>query len=185
MDSHRVRMALLTLGIFGANLMAPRELRAQERASERTQQQAQTPPSAGLVGLDGVLVAVDLPTETAALLRIDRTTVADRVDRELRAARIRNLSRESPTRQGAAELRITLRAARLSDPALVAYQLAITVWEPAQLVRDRTKTVLAATWQSPGVLAADKPPVVDTALQQVDEQLDVFVRAFRAANARR
>lgn len=174
MNSHWKPIVLFAAGVWGANFLSPWNLGAQG--------QAPAPPSEGLAGLDGVLVAVDLPSETATLLRIDKSAIADRVDRQLRTAGVRNLGREESIRQGAAELRVTLRAARIEDSAQVAYGLSIGVWEPVQLVRDRSRTHVAATWQSPGVVAAGQPPLTDVVLRQFDEQVAAFVRGYREAN---
>jgi hypothetical protein len=174
MSSHLMRIALFAAGLLGVNLVAAWSLRAQTASPKL--------PAEGLAGLDGVLVVVDLPADTAALLGVDQATIAGRVDRQLRAARVRNLSREEPVRQGAAELRISLRASNVEDPTCIAYSITAAVWEPATLIRDRTKVVLASTWQSPGLTSAGKMPLAGTTLQRIDEQVDVFTRAYRMAN---
>ena len=171
----RLNILVFAATFTGANLMAQWDLRGADPSN--------LPASEALIGLNGVRVAVDLPTEAAAALGVEKGAISDRVDRQLRTAKIRNLSREESVRQGAAELCVSVRASQVNEPALVAYRLDVTLLEPVLLVRDRGKSIVAATWRSPGIVAAGKSPLAESILRQVDEQLDYFVRAYRAVNA--
>jgi hypothetical protein len=148
----------------------------------RCAETSKLPASEAFAGLDGVRVAVDLPTEAAATLGVEKGAISDRVDRQLRAAKIRNLSREESVRQGAAELCVSIRATQFNEPALIAYCVDVTLREPALLVRDRGQSIVAVTWRSPGIVAAGKSPLAESILRQIDKQVDYFVRGYRAAN---
>jgi hypothetical protein len=169
-----IKILVVAASFAGANLMAQRNLRSDEAS--------RLPPSEGLIGVDGVLLVVDVLAETATTLGIESATIAGRVDRQLRAARIRNLSREESVRQGAAELCVSIHASKAAEPAQVAYCLSVKLREPVLLVRDRARSVVAVTWQSPGIVAAGQAPLSESIMQQIDEQVEYFIRSFREAN---
>jgi len=174
MDWRRLGAVVAVAVVLGGNPMAQRDLRADETAP--------TPISQALIGLDGVLPKIDLPTATAVELGLDGNNVADRVNRQLHDAKVRNFGREESVRQGVAELCVSIRASQLKDPAVVAYHLDVVVREPALLVRDRERSIVAVTWRAPGLVSVEKTPSADSILRQIDEQIDYFIRSFRAAN---
>jgi hypothetical protein len=174
MGWRRFGVVAVVATLFGTNFMAQGDLGADEAA--------QIPIYEALVGLDGVLPKIDIPSETAVGLGVDGANIAERVNRQLRAANMRNFGREESVRQGVAELCVSIRAAQLKDPAVVAYHLDVALREPALLVRARERSIVAVTWQAPGVVSAVKSPSADSILRQIDEQIDYFIRSYRAAN---
>jgi hypothetical protein len=140
-----------------------------------------------LRALDGVLVSIEMDAITCKRLSVSKSEVEDYVNRTLQRAGIRNLSKEAPVRQGAAQLIVALAVADDAAGGAQIVSIRTMVREPVLLVRDLQRTLVATTWQArPNAEAIVANTKAHSARGQVwqflNNQLDEFVLDFRAAN---
>lgn len=160
--------------VCALNLMVNQQLRAEDDAGRSR--------LGALAGLDGVLVEVGISDEVAAVLGVKKSAIGERVERRLEAGKVRNLSREESVRQGAAKLCVAVQSIRVGKSAEQLWRVDVSIREPVLLVRDPQRSIVATTWQGPSVVVGGEGVTAESAVKQLEEQIDNFARSYHEAN---
>jgi hypothetical protein len=128
-------------------------------------------------------------TEGATLRRIDEGLLRAKIEGALRREGL-TIDNRSDVRDGSqASLDLLYMVMETSDKKSQAIFAASSCLQASQMVRIPRLTTakhiayaVVSTWRSCGLLVGDKGAYGDTILQNVDEQIDRFLRAWRMVN---
>ena len=99
----------------------------------------------------------------------------------LRTAGLSVVTRGAGIRSDAPFLYLSLQASK-TDKGDYAFVVELRLNESVRLVRDSTVQATAVTWATPGAFGTVAPDELETLQSWVDEFVDAFISAYRAAN---